>query len=65
MDSKNNHDGQNINTENRLLVSRRRVWVGSQHGRSGLKGTNVQLHISHGDITQALVTLVNNSVSHS
>ena len=66
VESNNNHDEQKINTENRLLVSRRRVWVGSQHGWSGFKGTNVQLHISHGHITQSLVvTIVNSSVLHT
>ena len=65
VESNNNHEEQNINTENRLVVSRRGVWVSSQHGWSGLKGTNLQLYISHGDITQSVVTLVNDSVSHT
>ena len=65
VESNNNHEEQNINTENRLVVSRRGVWVSSQHGWSGLKGTNLQLYISHGDITQSMVTLVNDSVSHT
>ena len=62
VESNNNHDEQNINTENRLMVSRRRLWVGSQHWWSGLKGTD--LH--HGNITQSMVvTIVNNSVLHT
>ena len=66
VESNNNHDEQNINTENRLVVSRRGLWVGSQHLRSGLKGTDLQVYINHGNITQSMVvTIVNNSVLHT